>query len=348
MDMSEQSDIIHYDVSSYAFCCDTCRCDNPTQLNNNDDNNIEEVLVSQSTGDLYAVVHRKCCHGIIGDYHGQFLSPYGKFMKDDCRIFNKRRKTIQTETKRTLLSKSQLQAAVHQAAIEEKKATNLAVEKDANALRYTDQRYLEFKRKYNEIKEERSKSCKKSAVVLEVFSGIGSGVLALKRLGIAISTLIVVEHDPIAAFVCKSNHEKDVENYCYIEKFEDLVVDIENIVDKYGPIDIIIGGPPCVDFSGVNANRKGVKGKQGGYTPQLGDFIKNLSDKQNNHEIFFLCENVSMTSWDDEGIIERSFGISKLEFNANLVSPCKFLILLSAHCIILIPLFYHFMMINFT
>jgi site-specific DNA-cytosine methylase len=43
--------------------------------------------------------------------------------------------------------------------------------------------------------------------VLSVFSGIGSDILVLKRLGISIGTMIFVEHDRVAMHVIKHNHD---------------------------------------------------------------------------------------------------------------------------------------------
>lgn len=46
-------------------------------------------------------------------------------------------------------------------------------------------------------------------VVLDLFSGIGSGIIVLKRLSIAIKTVIVVEKDRVATYVTKRNHDKN-------------------------------------------------------------------------------------------------------------------------------------------
>ena len=38
----------------------------------------------------------------------------------------------------------------------------------------------------------------------------------------------------------------------------------EFLARRHGPpIDVILGGPPCVDYSRVNANRQGTEGEQG-------------------------------------------------------------------------------------
>ena len=87
----------------------------------------------------------------------------------------------------------------------------------------------------------------KAANILSLFSGIGAGILALKRLKIAINNCIVVEHDSIAEAVCSGNHKSDVDNYIWIETFEELEEKFDEIMEKYAPINIVEGGPPCVE-----------------------------------------------------------------------------------------------------
>jgi len=84
---------------------------------------------------------------------------------------------------------------------------------------------------FNNLVRERLSQQKKPAVVMEVFAGIGSGVVALKRLKIDIGAVITVEHDPAAKFVFESNH-KDLINHKHIHKFED--VKIEEILESVG------------------------------------------------------------------------------------------------------------------
>eukprot|EP01083_Nonionella_stella_P057229 150313_1 len=92
-------------------------------------------------------------------------------------------------------------------------------------------------------------------VVLDVFSGIGSGIVVLKKLGIAIKTVISVEDDPLAAHVAKYNHDSNYngnispDNIQYVENyttFEDLVENLDKILRLYGPIDLLMGRPPSV------------------------------------------------------------------------------------------------------
>lgn len=116
-------------------------------------------------------------------------------------------------------------------------------------MRFADERYLKYKRDFDALAQRKASSeePKKAANVLSLFSGIGAGLLVLKRLSIAIDKCIVVEHDPIAEAVCSSNHRGDVGTYQWIETFEELTQRFDEIMEKFGPIDIVEGGAPCVE-----------------------------------------------------------------------------------------------------
>jgi site-specific DNA-cytosine methylase len=89
-------------------------------------------------------------------------------------------------------------------------------------------------------------------------------------------------------------------------------------------IDIILGGPPCVDYSAVNAYRKGVHGEQGQYLLRLGKLVHAIRKHklQRGHPLFFLAENVVLRDKDlDE--VSDSFGITPLEVDAHYYSPCR-------------------------
>ena len=90
-------------------------------------------------------------------------------------------------------------------------------------------------------------------------------------------------------------------------------------------IDIIIGGPPCVDYSGVNANRQGVQGVQGQYLLQFGELICDIrrNERQRGNPLFFLCENVPIADKDGSLQVENQFGVSGICIDAKYFSPCK-------------------------
>jgi len=87
----------------------------------------------------------------------------------------------------------------------------------------------------------------KAANILSLFSGIGAGILVVKRLNIAINNCVVVEHDSVAEIVCAANHKTDVNEYIWIKTFEKLEQTLDTVMTKYGPFDIVEGGPPCTE-----------------------------------------------------------------------------------------------------
>lgn len=81
---------------------------------------------------------------------------------------------------------------------------------------------------------EHCKNAKYPMVVLDLFSGIGSAALCLKRVGIKMKTIISVDHDPLAHLVNKYNHRKDGILHVYKEKFEYILENVGDILSKYG------------------------------------------------------------------------------------------------------------------
>ena len=75
-----------------------------------------------------------------------------------------------------------------------------------------------------------------------MFAGIGSGLVSLKRLGIAISKVIHVEHDRVATHVFRSNHDRrynrtlepDGIEYVYYSSFEYFEENVETILENHG------------------------------------------------------------------------------------------------------------------
>lgn len=92
----------------------------------------------------------------------------------------------------------------------------------------------------------------------------------------------------------------------------------------YLAFNIIIGGPPCVDYSKVNASRRGICGKQGQYTVRFAKLLDRIRmhPKQKGESLFFLCENVPLYG-DDARDADEAFGISPICIDAKYFSPCK-------------------------
>lgn len=89
-------------------------------------------------------------------------------------------------------------------------------------------------------------------------------------------------------------------------------------------IDFIVGGPPCVDYSKVNAFREGASGDQGQYMIQFGGFIRKLERLQHNHPVFFLAENVRLQDQDREAVRDAfGFDWDPIQLDALYVSPTR-------------------------
>ena len=119
---------------------------------------------------------------------------------------------------------------------------------DALDLLYTNEGYsMLIEKPFQKLCETVSETKdRRNAVVLEVFAGVGTGSVVLKRLGIAVQKVIMIEFDKIAAHVYKSNHDinyneslaKDhggVEHVYDYERWEDFVnTDMEEFLRKHG------------------------------------------------------------------------------------------------------------------
>jgi hypothetical protein len=114
-------------------------------------------------------------------------------------------------------------------------------------MRYTDERYFNCRRKFQLAKNAAMSDGRREANLLSLFSGIGAGILVLKRLGVAIDNCVVVEHDPMAEAVCSEHHKQDVGSYVWLQTFEELDESLDQVIEQYGPFDIVEGGPPCTE-----------------------------------------------------------------------------------------------------
>jgi site-specific DNA-cytosine methylase len=113
------------------------------------------------------------------------------------------------------------------------------------------------------------------------------------------------------------------------EYINDQIVTLRVLIYKslfLAAIDIIMGGPPCVDYSQVNANRKGTNGKQGQYMLAFGLLIRTIESHplQNDRPLFFFSENVELTKHDLEQV-RTAYAIDwdPVLLDASDVSPCR-------------------------
>lgn len=93
-------------------------------------------------------------------------------------------------------------------------------------------------------------------------------------------------------------------------------------------IDVIIGGPPCSDYSGVNAYARGAKGEQGQYLIRFANLINLVQNHagQGSHPLFFFMENVRFkqeSRHEDLMELEDVIGVPPTIWDAQYLSPCR-------------------------
>ena len=92
----------------------------------------------------------------------------------------------------------------------------------------------------------------KTLRVLDLFCGIGSGTLVLKKMGIPLKTVVHVEHDPVAMYVNKFHNDKanDGIEHIYKVKYEEIRrdVEIEDLINQHGPFDLLLAAAPCKNY----------------------------------------------------------------------------------------------------
>jgi hypothetical protein len=83
------------------------------------------------------------------------------------------------------------------------------VETDPLSTLHTSTAYVELQKRFFEMSKriKQGKTLRRPAVVLDCFAGIGSAVVALKKLGISSEKIVHIEHDKVATHVCNQWHD---------------------------------------------------------------------------------------------------------------------------------------------
>lgn len=111
--------------------------------------------------------------------------------------------------------------------------------------------YATHVKESNDRRKEKPKL--KTLRVLDLFCGIGSGTLVLKKMGIPLKTVVHVEHDdPVAMYVNKFHNDKanDGIEHIYKVKYEEIRrdVEIEDLINQHGPFDLLLAAAPCKNY----------------------------------------------------------------------------------------------------
>jgi len=95
-------------------------------------------------------------------------------------------------------------------------------------------------------------------------------------------------------------------------------------------IDVAPGGPPCVDFSRVNGNRKGIDGAMRKLIIEVAELMKRIENQplQLGQPLYYLVENVVLADDVEKGkndlsIVSKSFGVEPITLHSAFCSPCQ-------------------------
>ncbi|XP_061758528.1 uncharacterized protein LOC133554132 isoform X2 [Nerophis ophidion] len=152
--------------------------------------------------------------------------------------------------------------------------------------------------------------------VLSLFDGIATGYLVLKDLGFKIQTYVASEICEDSLAVTLVNHEGRINQ----------VGDTRNIskelIQEWGPFDLLIGGSPCNDLSIVNPIRKGIYEGSGRLFFDFYRVLQMLKPKEKDPRPFFwLFENVVFMNTHDKVNICRFLECNPVLVDAVKVSP---------------------------
>ena len=169
--------------------------------------------------------------------------------------------------------------------------------------------------------------------VLSLFDGISGGQVSLRGIGANITTYLASEIDKHAI----ANTMHNFPNTIQLGSVTDL--NIDEIVEKYGVPDILIGGSPCQSFS-FSGKMKGMSTKSGeeiytlerylelksqgfqfeGQSYLFWEYMRILTElRKYNPDIYFFLENVKMLEkW--ERCLSHAIGVRGVHINSALVS----------------------------
>lgn len=138
--------------------------------------------------------------------------------------------------------------------------------------------------------------------VLSLFDGISCGQIALSKLGVKVDNYFASEIEKNSIKVTQTNFPNTIQlgDVCAVN------------ADTLPKIDLLIGGSPCVSFSGVISNNKGFDGK----SKLFFEFLRLLKE---TNPTYWLLENVEMKKeWED--VITNHLGVSPVHINSDKFS----------------------------
>jgi len=141
--------------------------------------------------------------------------------------------------------------------------------------------------------------------VLELFSGISTGVLALTQLGYPLSKVVSYEIDEAPKKVAKANFPF-IEHRCNVRDCDGV---------EFKDFDILLGGSSCQDLSGCNRVQSGLAGDKSSIFWEYVRIWEQMGKPQ------FLFETVGSMKKQDKDIISSVFGCEPIPINSKDFSP---------------------------
>jgi len=142
---------------------------------------------------------------------------------------------------------------------------------------------------------------KKGINVLSLFDGMSCGQIALERAGIKVSNYFASEIDKYAIKITQKNFPNT--------KQIGSVIDVK--IESLPKIDLVIGGTPCQDLSGLK-NGEGLKGDKSKLFFEYLRLLKELKPK------YFLLENVVPRKQEWKEDIDNLIGVKGVFINSDL------------------------------
>lgn len=146
----------------------------------------------------------------------------------------------------------------------------------------------------------------KGLTVLSLFDGMSCGRIALERASVDVEMYISSEVKPHAIRVANEHYP--------VDKFLRMGDVTKLKGSMLPPIDLLIGGSPCQDFSGANKVREGVNGVKSGLFYEYVRLLNECKPK------YFLLENVRMKK-EHQDIISAELGCEPVTINSEALSP---------------------------
>ncbi|CAI6362145.1 unnamed protein product [Macrosiphum euphorbiae] len=155
--------------------------------------------------------------------------------------------------------------------------------------------------------------------VLSLFDGIGTGYYALLKLGFDIEVFYASEIDKDALTVTKHNFSDNIKQLGSVTEIT------RKMLDEISPINLLFGGSPCSDLSGVNHRKRGLHDPEGTgilfYEFYLIWEYLNGKASRANTPFYWLFENVASMENKNKDTISKFFECQPVVLDSLHLSP---------------------------